>query len=533
LVNQSASLERALATAVDLHQAGCAAEAEAAYRQILQISPNIPEIHNNLGCLYADQGKLHEAVQSYRAALQLNPAYAEAFNNLGNAYKNLEDFNEAINCYLKAIQIKPDNPAVYNNMGAALRVVGETANAAKCFETALTLKPDYAEAYQNLGTVLKEQGKLDEAASSYLAALQLNPQNAPSYVGIGNVLIESGRVDEALQAYAAALALNPDFPEAKWNQALAYLMKGDLEKGWEGHELRLKFQKFYPHVYRKSFWQGENFQGKRLLIYDEIGYGDVFQFIRYLPWVKERGGVVIFECKKGLSRLLENFPGIDELLERSDEPVPEENFDLQLPMESLPGIFHTTLTSIPADVPYLMVDRQLAAEWKNRLAGYSGLKVGLVWAGNPSNQYDSARSCSLQDFASLAAIDGVIFFSLQKGPAEAQLSSLPHGMQIIALGSELKDFADTAAAIESLDIVISVETAVPHLAGALGKEIWTLLSFVPAWRWMLERSDSPWYPTMRLFRKQERGSEWRAVLSVVAEELKRLVESECSVVIQR
>lgn len=524
-MNQSETLERALDTAIGLHQAGHLSEAEAAYRQLLQIVPDTPEIHNNLGCLYSDQGRLQEAVQSYLSALQLNPNYAEAFNNLGNAYKNLEDFREAINCYLKAIQFKPGNPAVYNNMGTVLRVMGEMENAAKCFKTALALKPDYAEAYQNFGTVLKEQGKLDEAANSYRTALQLNPQSAVSYVGLGNVLIECGKVDEALQSYETALALKPDFPEAKWNQALAYLMKGELEKGWEGQELRLKFQKYYPHVYQKPFWKGETFQGKRLLIYDEIGYGDVFQFIRYLPWVKARGGTVVFECKKGLSRLLSDFPGIDELLERSNEPVPEENFDLQLPMESLPGIFGTTLATIPADVPYLIVDPQLAQSWKKRLDVYAGFKVGLVWAGNPNNQYDSARSCALLDFTPLAAIEGVTFVSLQKGPAEAQLTNPPQGMRIIALGSELNDFADTAAVIESLDIVISVETAAPHLAGALGKEIWTILSFVPAWRWMMERSDSPWYPSMQLFRQTQRG-EWGEVMREVAIQLKQKIAAK-------
>jgi hypothetical protein len=278
-------------------------------------------------------------------------------------------------------------------------------------------------------------------------------------------------------------------------------------------------------VYQKPLWKGEEFQDKRLLIYDEIGYGDVFQFIRYLPWVKARGGTVIFECKKGLSRLLSNFPGIDVLLERSNTPVPEESFDLQLPMESLPGIFGTALATIPAEVPYLTVAPQLIASWKKRLEAYPGFKVGLVWAGNPNNQYDSARSCNLLDFAPLASVEGVTFISLQKGPAESQLANPPQNMRIIALGSELQDFADAAAVIESLDLVISVETAVPHLAGALGKKIWTLLSFVPAWRWMMERSDSPWYPSMRLFRQTKRG-EWGEVVREVAEQLKREVSAK-------
>lgn len=525
LPNIGTSLEKLLNSAVDLHQAGRLKEAETLYRQILQSTPNIPEIHNNLGCLYFSQGQLQDAVQSCLAALRIRPDYAEALNNLGNAYKNLEQYQSAIDCYLKASRLNPSSPTVYNNMGVANKGLGEIEKAEINFREAISLKPAYAEAHQNLGNVLQLQGRLDEAVASFHDALRLDPQSCAAYVGLGNTLLADGRINDAMHQYESALKLKPDYPEARWNQALAYLLNGELEKGWEGHELRLKFQQSYPHAYGKPFWKGENFQGRRLLIYDEIGYGDVFQFVRYLPLVKERGGTLIFECKPGLSRLLHGFPGIDELLERGNQPVPESAFDLQLPMESLPGIFAATLQTIPDKVPYLKPATDLLEKWQKRLENARGLKVGLVWSGNPYSQYDKMRSCTLSDFSTLAEFEGVTFVSLQKGPAEMQLTNPPQGMRIIALGSELSDFADTAAVIESLDLVISVETAVPHLAGALGKKVWTILSFVPAWRWMMERSDSPWYPSMRLFRQTSRG-EWEGVMQEVAKQLKQEIAAK-------
>ncbi|UCE47415.1 MAG: tetratricopeptide repeat protein, partial [Phycisphaerales bacterium] len=336
---------------------------------------------------------------------------------------------------------------------------------------------------------------------------------------LGNALKEQGRCDEAIECYDRAIQLRPGYAQAHWNRSHAFLLSGDLTQGWEGYKWRRapELEIFtYPHRHERPRWDGSSFTGKRLLVHCEQGLGDSIQFMRYLPMVKARGGTVIFEAWKPLHGILHDYEGVDELLELSFTEKTDAKFDLHISLMDLPAVFETTLKTIPAEVPYVHPDPEKVKIWRNRL-GDDGFKVGMVWAGSPRHGNDHNRSCSLDMFAQLANIDGVRSYSLQKGPAAAQTK----GFQIESLSNDLHDFSDTAAVMENLDLVISVDTAAAHLAGAMARPTWILLPFAPDWRWMLNRTNSPWYPTARLFRQQKWG-DWDSVLGRVAKEVRSL-----------
>jgi tetratricopeptide (TPR) repeat protein len=510
---------------ISLKSLGRLRDAVSALQQGLQLQPQSAEANNNLGCVYLDLGQYRKAVQCFMSAAALRPDYPEALNNLGNAYASLERPGEAIGAYLRALQARPDYGAAMTNLGRVLRREGRLAEAVECFRRTLDLDPGDADAHHNLGLALKARGDASGALASYGEALRLRPGSAVVLNSLGVLLAEQGRIEDALGCYETALQVQPQLREAQWNQALARLLSGDLAGGWPGYEQRMHMQRHYPHRYHKPRWEGGELRGQRLLIHDEIGYGDVFQFVRYLPLVKARGASVIFECKPGLKRLLAGMEGVDCLRERTSRPVTEADFDLYLPMESLPYVFGTTLATVPDAVPYIHPDPALVEQWRGRLGTLlgsgAGIRVGLVWSGNPDSEYDRQRSIPPDRLAPLAAVGGVRFVSLQKGPAAEPLRQASSGLDIVVLDQQLTDFADTAAVIANLDLVISAETAVPHLAGAMARPVWTLLPFVPAWRWLLEREGSPWYPSMRLFR-QPRPGDWDVVIASVAQRLAQL-----------
>ncbi|MHC4568697.1 MAG: glycosyltransferase family 9 protein [Planctomycetota bacterium] len=350
-----------------------------------------------------------------------------------------------------------------------------------------------------------------------------------------------------------AIMLKPDYAEAHWNQGIVYLSKGSFQEGWREYDWRRKTDwhvSAYPHSHRKPRWNGESFVGRRLLVHCEQGMGDCIQFVRYLPQVKALGGTVIFEAWKSLHGLLRDFDGIDELEELSFDTQTQAQFDAHVSIMDLPGLFGTSEYTIPASVPYIHSDPVKVAHWRQKLAG-PDLKVGIVWAGSARHSNDHNRSCRSEHLGRLAQTDGVRLYSLQKGvparqanemsfvsrasrprtagckPAAASTSqpepSVPN------LGEQFQDFTDTAAAIEGLDLVISVDTAIVHLAGAMGKPVWVLLAYAPDWRWMLDRTDSPWYPTMRLFRQKQWGH-WDSVFRVVGQELRVLAEKQTEVI---
>lgn len=488
----------------------------------LRLNPDNFEAYYNLGIVLQEKGDMNKAITSYQQAIQLNPGFSDAYYNLGMIFQGKKQLNEAVICYQKAIILNPLLADAYNNLGVIVKETGQIEEAISYYQKAIEVDPYFADAYNNLGNVIREKKQHDKAIFYYRKALELNPNFVDAYINLGNVLQEKNNLDNALECFQKAILLNPENADAHWNKSLAFLLSGNYKEGWKEYEWRLKVKDFlYLHRdFPRPVWDGSDITGKTILLHAEQGFGDTIQFIRYAPLVREKGAKVIVECQKELAPLMRNIEGIHRLIVRSEQ-LPE--FDLHYPLLSLPLQFDTTLESIPAKIPYISADKQLIKKWREKvLPDNSKLKVGIVWSGNPDNIKIRSKSCSLEAYSPFADLDDVTFYSLQKGKAAEQVKHTPAGMKLIDYTEELKDFADTAALIENLDLVISVDTAVAHLAGALGKPVWTLLPFAPDWRWMLQREDSPWYPSMRLFRQSPLG-EWQSVIARITKELKVLL----------
>ncbi len=525
-------------------------EAFAAYQKALQTYPTHAPTHYYMGNVLKKIGKIDAALNHYFMAVKLQPTLAEAFFNMGNTFKSLGKCNEAVSCYEKAIEVKPEYveahcnlglvlqgkgelekairtwrrtvrtfPTLFEgwfNLGNALKQQGECSEAIRCFQKTLALRPDYAWAYNNLGNIFRERKEFKKAFACYKKALQTDPRNAAVHNNMGNTFQDLGKIDSALKSFDQALKLRPEHAETHFNRALALLLSGNLQEGFKAYEWRFKksdWKTVYPETYSIPRWDGSSFHGKRLLVHHEQGHGDNIQFIRYLPLVKARGGTVVFKASKPLLRLFQDFPGLDELIEGPNEKKFPNMFDYQVPLLSLPRIFETTIASIPQPEPYLHADMRDVETWK-ALLGNDGFKIGLVWAGNRKHKNDHNRSCPLENFLPLSHIPGIRLYGLQKETVQSD-NSLTQKMLIGNFGKKLSDFADTAGALENMDLLISVDTSVAHLAGAMGKPVWLLLPFAPDWRWMLSREDSPWYPTMRLFR-QNRPGNWKSVIDRIA-----------------
>ncbi|TAG92647.1 MAG: tetratricopeptide repeat protein [Oscillatoriales cyanobacterium] len=528
-------------------QLGEFAEAIAHYRKALEIDPNLAEILSNLGSALADVGETEEAIAVYDRALSLNPNCAEAWINLGLAREVQGDLVEAVNCYQQGIQVNPNCAEAYLNLGIALEEQGKLdealvicqqaiqqfpanvdahynlgmvlykqgkfENAIACYQQALSLKPDFLQALNNLGKAFEEVGKLANAIECYNRAIELQPNNINSFNGLGNALQKQGKFTDAVACYRQGVELNITHPEAHLNLALALLLVGDFQRGFSEYEWRMlvKEKQFPTNNFPQPLWDGKDLDGKTILLCLEQGLGDAIQFMRYADLVKQKGGKVIVWCLPDLQRLFEQVLGIDQLIV-SPESAP--NFDVRAQLMSLPYLLGTTLETIPANVPYLAPPPGV----EFTINKTPNLKVGIVWSGNPNNSLNNLRSFSLNSLIKLLDIPGVDFYSLQKDMTEEERTLLEQ-MPIADLSAYLHDFADTAAAISALDLVISVDTSVAHLAGALGKPVWILLCFTPDWRWMLEREDSPWYPTARLFRQEKQG-DWEGVFERLAVALK-------------
>ncbi len=501
------------------YQAGHLNQAEKLCREVLQSNPNHPEALHLLGAIAYQNKQYSMAIELIGKAIAANQRIPQFHNTIGAALRAIGKFEEAIAAYKQAVLLRPDYAEAYNNMANAFSAQGRYADAVEKYNQVVSLNPDNVEAYNSMAVALQYQGKYTAALEKCNRALSLKPDYVEAYNTIASVLLKKGLYAEAIENYRQTLRLNPDYAEAHTNLGMALLLNERFEEGWAEYQWRLSDEKaFHLHHYQSPCWDGSSFAGRRLLVHYEQGFGDNIQFIRYLPMVKARGGTVLCEMLKPLIGLWRGFPGIDELIEASSNSKPAVKFDFHVPLLELPRIFGTTLETIPAEVPYLHADSTKAEYWRQRIAGTS-FKVGIVWAGKPAHSEDSNRSCRLQHFAPLAKIPGVRLYSLQKGPAAGQISELPGTMTVKNPGEEFEDFTDTAAAIENLDLVISVDTAVLHLAGAMGKPAWAILPFTPDWRWMLNRQDSPWYPTMKLFRQKKRG-QWEPVFQRVAEELR-------------
>ena len=505
------TISEASAIAVQHHQAGRLQAAEQIYRQILNADPNHAQSWHLLGVIAHQVGKNEIAVEYIERAIRLNGNTADFHNNLGAAYVALGRNSEAAACYRRTLELNPDYADAHYNLGNVLQDQGKLDEAVACYRRALELRPELVVAHLNLGNALKDQGKLDEAVACYRWTLERQPGFAEAHNNLGNAFYGQGKLDEAVACFGRALQLKPDYADARATRAIVSLLTGDFERGWAEYEWRWNTKDCPRRNFSQATWDGQPLDGKTILLHAEQGLGDVIQFVRYAALVKRRGGVVVVECPRPLLSLLASCEGIDRLVGPGEELPP---FDVQASLLSLPGIFHTTLQGIPAMVPYLFADPGLVQRWRQELGRVAGFKIGIFWRGNPGNRNDRNRSIPLDCFEPLARCSGVQLLSLQKGPGVEQLPDMAKRFPVTELGSRLESFMDTAAVLVNLDLVVTCDTAVAHLAGALGVPVWVALPLVPDWRWLLDRSDSPWYPTMRLFRQESRG-DWQGVFKKI------------------
>jgi tetratricopeptide (TPR) repeat protein len=480
------------------------------YRHALRQDPRLVPAYNNLAIVLRDLKRSGEAALCCKRALAIDPACAEAHTNLGLVLQDERRIAEAIACHREAARLRPDSAVVHNALGTALEINGDLEGAAAAYREAIRLQPDFAAAHNNLGSALKQFGQPGEAIDCFEAALRLMVKSSGAHGNMGQTRDELGRFDEAGRGQA-------ELADVRVNRAMTLLLLGQFAEGWREYEWRRRRPSFPANPWPQPFWDGSPLEGRTILLHPEQGLGDILQFIRYAPLVRERGGRVLFACPPKLVPLLGTCPGIDQLCPR-DQSLPD--FDVQAPLLSLPGIFGTDLTCVPADVPYLSAGKDLVVAWGKRLAGDVPLRVGIGWQGNPAFPDDRLRSIPLAQFAPLAAIDGVRLIGLQKGAGIEQLADAKFTVE--DLGRELDErdgaFVDTAAVIANLDLVITSDTALAHLAGALAAKVWVALPLAPDCRWLLDRADSPWYPTMRLFRQPCFG-DWPDVFERIAAEL--------------
>jgi tetratricopeptide (TPR) repeat protein len=501
-----------LAQAVALHRAGHLLEAEPLYQRLLAAEPDHFHALHMLGVIRHQQGRNSEALELIGAALAIRPRSAWAHSNIGLVLRALKRHAEAVASFERARQLNPDDLDTINNLGGTLFALERYEEALAAAERALALKPDCAEAFNLRGNVLQETGRLAEALASYDRAITVKPDYAQVFCNRGNALQALNRHAEAIESYDRAVALKEDYADAHWNAALARLCVGDLPGGFAEFEWRWRIGDPGPK-YLPPLWLGaDTLAGRTILLYAEQGVGDCLQFARYALPVAERGAKVLLAVHRELKALLAN---LADTIFAEGEALPA--FDLRCPLLSLPLAFGTTLATIPAKVPYVHADPERTARWRTRLPASGSPRVGLAWSGNPAHKNDHRRSLGFDRLAPLLAVPGVQFVSLQKEVRPSDAEPLRKS-RLIDLAAELNDFADTAAVAANLDLIISVDTAVAHLAGAMGKPTWILLPFSPDWRWLLDREDSPWYPTARLFR-QPRIGDWGSVIARVAAEL--------------
>jgi tetratricopeptide (TPR) repeat protein len=470
--------DQAMQVAFAHHRAGHLREAEAIYRQILAAQPDHPGALHHLGLIARSTGHPEPEIQLLRRAVELAPRDAGAHQDLGETLANRGNLGESEREYLAAMALDPNSAAILND----------------------------------LGTLYRKQQRYAEALSLIDRALAIAPELPQAHANRGQLLADVGRLPESLQAFDASLRIRPDHVATILAKARALFLAGDLKPAFELYEHRMRSGDVLYPALNEPRWDGQDATGKAILVIAEQGVGDTIQFVRYLPQLRERCAQVILLCLANTRALFESIPGI-RVIGSGEARQP---FDYHVSVLGLARIFGTTLQTIPSRVPYLAADPTRVQPWRNRVGDAPGLKVGLVWAGNPTHKGDRHRSIALTQFAILRDVPNVNWFSLQMGPATSQLPAAP--FPIVDLAPGLNDFADTAAALQALDLLITVDTSCAHLAGALARPVWTMLQFDPDWRWMLDRFDTPWYPTMRLFRQTTPG-DWNLVVESIASAL--------------
>ena len=501
-----------------LQGAGRLDDALEALRAAIELNADAPEALNNLASVLNGLGRHQEAREACARALALSPHFAEALNNLGNALIGLDRTEEAAQNFRASLAIDDGSAEAHHNLGNALMDLGAAEEAAASYGRAVDLDGDDTDKLYNLGNALNALDRAEDAVDCYRRALEADPDNTDALNNLAAALKDLGRLDEAREAYRRALSFEPDSVDLHWNHSLVLLQSGDFALGWREYEWRWRTPSFarFLRDFEPPPWDGEDLSGKTILVHAEQGFGDAIQFVRYVPMVAASGGRVVLECRPGLERLFAGTDGVAEVVTLGADLPP---FDVHIPLMSLPRVFATELDTIPHDVPYLSVP--YGAEPADDIPGAPGLKVGIVWAGSSTRPDNARRSCEPGHFAPLLEIPGTTFFSLQVGEFADGFGGLEDIGGAVDLAPGLGDFADTAAAVQALDLVISVDTAVLHLAGALAKPAWGVLSFPTGFLWMQGRDDSPWYPTMRLFR-QETPGDWEPVFRRLGREIEAL-----------
>jgi len=471
----------------------------ALFERAARCLPDRPDILYDFGVICQAAGYLERAVVLWQRAAALNPTLKDAHYNLGKAFSELKQVDQAENAYRQALSLGPDDAQTLYNLGN-LRFQQDDFSAAEGFlRRATRAAPGWSDPWVNLGMTLARRGRYADAEQCFREAMRHNPENA----------------------------------EAHWNLSLTLLLNGNYRQGWPEYEWRFKrnkWQSFYPYRHSVPRWNGRSFQGRRLLVHDEQGLGDTLQFLRYLPLVKALGGTVIFETKSKLLPLLKGAAGADEVVSRCPDGKLDVDYDIFIPLLSLPAVYGTTWQTVPNRVPYLAADHDLVNQWADKLSPIAGFKIGICWQGNPAYAADRQRSVPLKFFDPLTIMETVQLISLQKIHGLEQLARLPSAGAILDLDPELDEntgvFMDTAAVMQNLDLIITSDTAIPHLAGALNVPVWLLLPHVPDWRWGLDGENYPWYPSMRLFR-QPGPADWGAVFRQVGDALEKMTANRC------
>jgi Tfp pilus assembly protein PilF len=464
-------------------------------------------------------GHLDEAEGLCRAILRVDANHVEALYLLGVVQSRLGRSKEALASYDRVLVIKPDYAQVLTNRGVALWDLKRFEEALASHDRALAIKPDFAEALTNRGLTLRDLERLEDALVSYDKALAIKPDLAEALNGRGNTLRELKRFEDALVSYDKALAIKPDYADALTNRGQCKLLLGHYQEGWQDYEWRWEARGFpkRPKISAAN-WEGEDLAGRRLIVFSEQGLGDTIQFARFLPQLVQRKAKVIFLTQPKLVRILRPLISDIDVVSAIDD---HDAFDFQCALMGLPLRFNTGLDTIPAKIPYLSAEPDRVARWKERI-GAHGFKIGIGWQGNP-NAHDTHKHIPLEEFIPLTRIPQVRLISLQYRDGVDQLARLPADVKIETLGDDFNSgpdaFIDTAAVMANLDLIISSCTSIPHLAGALGRPTWIVLKHVDDWRWLLDREDSPWYPTMRLFRQPKRD-DWTSVFSKIERELR-------------
>jgi len=542
-----------------LHNAGRFDEALVHHRRALELNPNLVDAQHNLAMTLDRMGKADEATNAWEKALDLNPDHAgallkfgaalaraggtsadravtllrrytqlvsrdaEGFTNLSTALRAASRMDEALVAANKAIELAPERAEVYSNLGILLQKMDRYAEAVEALDRALQINPESGFDHGNLASVYEQMDRHDDSAREFETAAKLLPGFAHVHNTLSSLYRNMNRDAEALAAADRAMTIDPDHPDAHGNRAFALLSLGNLQDGFYEYEWRWRCKHFTTPMreFDRPMWDGSDPRGRTILVHTEQGFGDVIQMARYLPMVADLGARIYIECFAPLKPLMENVRGVTRVMVAG---IKLPDFDLHCPVMSLPRAFRTTLETIPNQVPYLTAPQRKREIWKPRIeqaARGRRWRVGLMWGGN--KKPDPKRSCDLKLLAPLAvAGNDVSFISFQTGEHADQLREAPPELDIVHIGNELKDFADTAAALENIDLLITIDTAIAHLGGAVGVKTWTMVPHSPDWRWLRDREDSPWYPTMRLFRQPRRNA-WPDVIDRVAAALKAFV----------